>query len=103
MVPALALRADRVLDDRWNGWARPLATAEALSDFLRRWRENDPNGVWGQAYELNGQLACTRSDEDEPELFPRAGATSGGVPLYDLTGWVWVELDAIDEYYGDRR
>lgn len=92
MVSELALAADHVLPDRWNGWVRPIATAAALADFLRRWRHNDPNGVWGEALELQDRLVCSRSDEDYEDSFPLVGATSAGLRLYDLTGWVWVEL-----------
>lgn len=49
MVPAMALRAHAVLGETWNGWARPIASAKQMGDFLRRWRANDPNGVWGFA------------------------------------------------------
>jgi len=48
MVSAMALRASSLLDSEWNGWARPIATAAAMSDFLNRWRHNDPNGTWGE-------------------------------------------------------
>ena len=44
MVPAMALRAHAVLGETWNGWARPIASAKQMGDFLRRWRANDPNG-----------------------------------------------------------
>ncbi|MQW77313.1 hypothetical protein GHK92_15675 [Nocardioides sp. dk4132] len=47
ITPELAPRPERVLDDRWNGWLRPLATAEAFGAFLDAWRCNDPNGTWG--------------------------------------------------------
>lgn len=30
MVPRTALRADHVLEETWNGWARPIATAATL-------------------------------------------------------------------------
>ncbi len=88
MVSELALAADHVLPDRWNGWARPIATAAAFADFLRRWRHNDPNGVWGEAFELEDRLVCTRSDDNYEDSFPLVG----GLRLYDLSGWVWVEL-----------
>jgi len=95
IVSELALAADHVLPDRWNGWARPIATAAALADFLRRWRHNDPNGVWGEAFELQDRLVCTRSDEDYEDSFPLVGGNSAGLRLYDLSGWVWVELPDI--------
>ena len=97
MVSAMALRASVLLDSRWNGWARPLATAAAMADFLDRWRRNDPNGTWGDVIESDRQLIYTDSDADEPDVFPQAGETRHGEPLYDLTGWMWVPmLDGVD-------
>ena len=92
MTSELALVADHVLPERWNGWSRPVATASALADFLRRWRHNDPNGVWGDAFEVDGALLCSRSDDDYADSFPWVGSNRHGVALYDLTGWVWVLL-----------
>lgn len=93
ITPELALKAERVLDDRWNGWLRPLATADALGDFLYAWRRNDPNGIWGYVTEVGDTLICTRTDDSDPDEFPRAGETDDGTPLYDLTGWVWFAAD----------
>lgn len=91
MTPALALEAEGVMEDRWNGWVRPLATAAALSAFLEAWQANDPNGVWGSAAEVGATLLCTRSDEDEPaDVFPFVGMNNDGEMVYDLTGWTWV-------------
>lgn len=45
MAPELALEAEGVLDDRWKGWVRRIATAQALGNFLDAWRTNAPNGV----------------------------------------------------------
>ena len=92
MVPQMALHAHVVLPEHWNGWARPLATADAVADFLRRWRANDLNGVWGFAVELGDALLVTRSDGEEPDYFAPAGCCSDGTTLYDLTGWVWVVI-----------
>ena len=92
MVPAMALRAHAVLDETWNGWARPIASAKQIGDFLRRWRANDPNGVWGFAVELDEALLVTRVDGEDPDYFGTAGFDVDGSPLYDLTGWVWVVL-----------
>jgi hypothetical protein len=92
MVPAMALRAHAVLDETWNGWARPIASAKQMGDFLRRWRANDPNGVWGFAVELDEALLVTRVDGEDPDYFGTAGFEEDGSPLYDLTGWVWVVL-----------
>ena len=94
MVSAMSLRASALLDSQWNGWARPIATAAAMSDFLNRWRRNDPNGTWGDAIEVDGELVCTNSDSDDPDLFPQVGTTRSGEPLYDLTGWMWVPLES---------
>lgn len=96
MVSAMALGASMLLDSQWNGWARPLATAAAMRDFLDRWRRNDPNGIWGDAYESDGQLVCTNTDSDDPDVFPRAGETRHGEPLYDLTGWTWVPIEGAE-------
>ena len=96
MVSAMALRASALLDARWNGWARPLATASAMRDFLNRWRLNDPNGTWGDATEEEGRLVYSSLDSDEPDLFPRAGMTPSGEPLYDLTGWMWVPIKSAE-------
>lgn len=91
LVPELALRAERLLSERWNGWVRPLATAEAVGAFLDAWRANDPNGIWGYVSEVGETLVCSRSDDDWPaDEFPRAGTTADGRPLYDLTGWTWI-------------
>lgn len=94
MVSAMALKASSLLDSQWNGWARPIATAAAMSDFLNRWRRNDPNGTWGDVTEVDGVLACTNLDADDPDLFPQVGTTRSGEPLYDLTGWMWVPLES---------
>ena len=96
MVSAMALRASALLDARWNGWARPMATASAVRDFLNRWRLNDPNGTWGDAIEKDGQLVYSSLDSDDPDLFPQVGMTRSGEPLYDLTGWMWVPMESAD-------
>lgn len=91
MVDELALNAEGVLGQRWNGWVRPLATAQALGDFLDAWRANDPNGTWGYVTEVGDLLVCTRSDDDEyADEFPKAGIAESGQAVYDLSGWVWV-------------
>ncbi len=96
MVSAMALRASALLDARWNGWARPLATASAMRDFLNRWRLNDPNGTWGHAIEEEGRLLYSSPDSDDPDLFPRVGMTRSGEPLYDLSGWMWVLIESAE-------
>lgn len=94
ITPELALKADRVLEERWNGWLRPLATADAFGAFLDASRRNDPNGIWGYATEVGDVLVCSVTDSDEPaDEFPRAGKTADGTPLYDLSGWVWISAD----------
>lgn len=90
--PDLALDAHAVLPDRWNGWARPLATAAAVGRFLDAWRANDPNGTWGYVTEVDDSLICTRTDsEDYEDIFPKAGVDDTGVAIYDLTGWAWAQ------------
>ena len=96
MVSAMSLRASALLDAQWNGWARPLATASAMRDFLNRWRSNDPNGTWGDVAQEEGQLVYSSSDSDDPDRFPRAGTTRSGEPLYDLTGWMWVPIESAE-------
>lgn len=91
-IPELSLRAEYVLSERWNGWLRPVATAEAFGVFLDAWRRNDPNGIWGYVTEVGSALICTTVDSDEPaEAFPRCGETDAGTALYDLTGWNWTD------------
>lgn len=90
LTPELTLNAEHVLDDRWNTWLRPLATARAFADFLDRWRRNDPDGIWGFVTEQDGSLLYVDSDSDEPEEFPQVARAGTGEALYDLTGWVWV-------------
>lgn len=91
MVDDLALDAEGVLEERWNGWVRPIATAEALGEFLHAWRANDPNGIWGYVTEVGDTLVCTRSDADDyVDEFPKIGTTADGRAVYDLSGWVWV-------------
>src|SRR4051794_37421418 len=97
ITPELALKAERVLEDRWNGWLRPLATADAFGDFLYAWRRNDPNGTWGYVTEVGDTLIYLRNDDDEPEEFARAGETADGTSLYDFTGWVWSRSSDDDE------
>lgn len=97
LVPELALHAERVLDERWNGWLRPLATADAFGRFLDSWRANDPNGTWGYVTEVGDILVCSVPDSDEPaDEFPRAGETVDGTSLYDLAGWVWISAEDDD-------
>lgn len=97
LVPEFALDAERVLDQRWNGWLRPLATAEAFGHFLDAWRANDPNGTWGYVTAVGGTLVCSVADDDEPaDEFPLAGETAEGTPLYDLSGWAWIFAENYD-------
>jgi hypothetical protein len=94
LTPGLALQADAILEDRWNGWVRPLATAEALGRFLDAWRANDPNGIWGYVTAVGDVLVCSRLDDDWPaDEFPQRGASEDGSPTYDLTGWTWIVLE----------
>lgn len=96
-VPELALKAEYVLEERWNGWLQPVATAEAFGAFLDAWRANDPNGVWGYATEVGDVLMVTRTDSDEyDDYFGRVGETADGTPLYNLSGWVWCFGDDLD-------
>jgi hypothetical protein len=91
LIPELALNAERVLDERWNGWLRPLATADAFGRFLDAWRANDRNGTWGYVTEVGDTLVCSVADGDEPaDEFQLAGETADGTPLYDFTGWAWI-------------
>lgn len=94
MIPEMALSAHAVLEESWNGWSRPLATALQVEDFLRRWRRNDSNGTWGLAVEIDGSLLVTRPDGEEPDYFAQRGRRADGSALYDLTGWAWVVLSA---------
>jgi len=87
-VRDLALRAEGVLDDRWNGWLRPLATAVAVQEFLEAWKANDPNGTWGHVEEKGGLLVAY-SDGEVVDEFPMVGVTASGEMVYDLTGWLW--------------
>jgi hypothetical protein len=95
LVPELGLRVVSVLPDRWNGWVRPLATADAFGNFLDAWRRNDPNGIWGWVSEVGDTLVCSRSDDDDPvDEFPKVDRLPDGRAIYDLTGWTWVERGA---------
>lgn len=92
ITPELALDADHVLPDRWNGWLRPIASAGAFGAFLDAWRANDPNGIWGYVTEVGDTLVSSRPDDDEPaDEFPRVGELPDGTPLYDFTGWEWID------------
>lgn len=94
LTPTLALRARYVQDGAWNGWARPVAGAREVRDFIARWRANDPNGQWGQVTETPAGLQIAREDGGEdPDVFPVAGQDEGGRSLYDLSGWVWLPLE----------
>lgn len=92
MVPALALNTDRVLEDKWNGWARPIATAAAFRDFLARWRANDPNGTWGDVAESEAALQYEDAEGSDPEYFPCVGTAATGEALFDFSGWVWAQI-----------
>lgn len=71
LSPDLALCAERVLEERRDGWLRPLATAGALEIFLDAWRRNDPNGTWGHVTEVGDSLVLSRNDDDESsDVFP---------------------------------
>lgn len=94
IVPQLALEADRVLEDRWNGWLRPLATAREFGAFLDRCRLSDSNGVWGCVESADGRALYYRNSDapagEQDDEFPAAGTGVDGDVLYDLTGWVWI-------------
>ena len=92
MVPAMALNADRVLDQTWNGWARPIATAAAFDDLLARWKLNERHGTWGEVFVAEDALRYQDAEGSDAEYFPRAGTSESSEALYDLTGWVWVRL-----------
>lgn len=93
----LALRAERVLEERASGYLRPLATANAFGQFLDAWRRNDPNGSWGYVTEVGDHLVLSSPDDDEPsDSFPRSGDAANGEPLYDLSGWAWVGAESDD-------
>lgn len=89
LVDELALEASIVLPDTWNGWARPIATAKAFASFLDAWRENDPNGEWAYAVEVNGHVRLEYEDQD----FPLYGVTEEGEALFDFSGWTWILPD----------
>lgn len=89
VIPDLALRATTVLPETWNGWARPVATADAFMSFLDAWRANDPNGEWRYAVEVDGNIRLEYDDQS----FPLYGVTDEGTALYDLTGRTWVLFD----------
>jgi hypothetical protein len=89
MVPELALHSDHVLAEKHGTWCRPVATAADFISFLDRWRTNDPNGEWGYALEVDGNVRLHYGDEN----FPLFGVTDDGHALYDLTGWPWIETD----------
>lgn len=94
MTPELALDAERVLEERWDGWLRPLATADALGRFLDAWRSADRNGIWGHVSEVGDVLVCSRTDDEMPaDEFLLAEVLDDGTRLYDLTGWAWVTAD----------
>lgn len=87
---ALALRAAYMLDGTWNGFGQPVATADAMGDFLDRWRSNDPNGDWGFPTEVGDTLIVTRTEADEPDVYPKVGIDAQGAALYDLSGLIWL-------------
>ena len=90
-IPELGLRVVSILPDRWNGWLRPHATADAFGAFLDEWRRNDPNGNWGWASEVGDTLVCSRADDEDPaDEFPMVGMPPDGQAVYDFTGWTWV-------------
>ena len=90
MVPALALHCT-LAPQTWNGWACPIATAEAFATFIDAWRRNDPNGEWGHVAEYlpTGELLYV-VDGEEVDRFPQCGTDGNGEPLYSLDGWCWV-------------
>lgn len=90
LTPELALRAEAILPERWNGFMQPIATADAFEAFLAAWRRNDPNGLWGTLEVTPEAIHYRRIDDDEPEVFARHGETSDGTPTYLLSGWMWV-------------
>lgn len=87
---AMALKAAYMLEGTWNGFGQPVATAEAMGDFLDRWRVNDPNGDWGFPTEVGDTLIVTRTEVDEPDVYPKVGVDAQGHPLYDLSGLIWL-------------
>lgn len=97
MVPALALHCT-LAPQAWNGWAWPIATAEAFAAFLAAWRRNDPNGGWGTSYvhtnRATGETRLVAEDAEGEVLdyFDQCGTDSNGAPLYSLAGWRWVAL-----------
>jgi hypothetical protein len=92
MVVALALNAHHILGGAWNGWAKPVATADDFADFIARWSINDPHGTWGEARETPDGLRYEDTEGSDPETFPKIAVSEDGRALYDLTGWVWVPI-----------
>ena len=92
MIPRLALHADYVLEETWNGWGRPIATARAFAVFLDSWRANDPNGEWGYVIEPDGNVVMNYQDDE----FPLVGVSDSGEALYDLSGWTWVKPASLE-------
>lgn len=87
---AMALRAAYMLEGTWNGFGQPIATAEAMGDFLDRWRVNDPNGDWGYPTEIGDTLIVTRTEVDQPDAYLKVAEDAQGRALYDLSGLIWL-------------
>lgn len=92
-APALDVRG--YLADR-NGWATPLATADAVADYARRAQRNDPNGSYGTVtVDASDVLTWTLGDGDPMTWNP--GVLERGTPVYALDGLCWHRLsDAVD-------
>ncbi|WP_156971432.1 hypothetical protein [Knoellia sinensis] len=87
---SMALKAAYMLEGTWNGFGRPVATADATGDFLDRWRANDPNGDWGFPTEVGDKLIVTRTEVDEPDVYLKVDEDAQGRALYDLSGLIWL-------------
>lgn len=92
-LPDVYLRAEAVLDENWNGWGRPIATASALAAFLRACQIEDPSGDWGNVSVIGDDLVVHRVEGDD-DSFAAHGEDSDGARTYNLSGWAWVTVES---------
>lgn len=97
------------LGPTWNGWESPVVTAAQMREFIRRWRDNDPNGEWDgelterPASDVVGTIVRSdigwpnphelvfKSEVRDEDVWTQVGTTTSGERLYRIDGWTFIK------------